>query len=161
MKNPCAYPLLARQYKNPKQSAKKILDKEIVDELIYSARSPRDRLILELQARCGLRIGEVLKLKAADVADRKLTIQEPKSGKESEIAFMPEQIAKRLAEYITANGIAPEERLFPICYSTVRSLIKKLSVKFRIKISPHDFRRHSATYASRNGVPLEIVRKCS
>ncbi len=159
MKNPCAYPLIARQYKNPKQSARKILDKEIVDEMIYSAKSPRDRLMLELQARCGLRIGEVLKLKAADVADRKLTIQEPKSGKESEIAFMPEQIAKRLSDYITANSIGPDQRLFPICYSTVRALIKKIAAKFHMKISPRDLRRHSATYASRNGVPLEIVSK--
>jgi integrase len=135
------------------------LDKELVDQLIYSASSARDRLILELQARCGLRIGEVLKLRVADVMDRKLTIQEPKSGKESEIAFMPEQIAKRLAEYISGKNIGPDDRLFLVCYSTVRALIKRLSDRFHVKVSPHDFRRHSATYASRNGVPLEIVSK--
>jgi integrase len=28
-----------------------------------------------------------------------------------------------------------------------------------VQISPHDLRRHSATYASRNGVPLEIISK--
>ncbi len=159
IKNPCAHSLLVKQYKNPKPAARNILDKELVDELIYSTTSQRDRLILELQARCGLRIGEVLKLKMADVTDRKLLIQEPKSGKESETAFMPEQIAKRLAEYITMNEISPGDRLFPVCYSTVRSLIKKLGDKFHVKISPHDFRRHSATYASRNGVPLEIISK--
>ncbi len=64
-------------------AAREILDKELVDELIYSTTSPMDRLILELQARCGLRIGEVLKLKASDVMDRKLLIREPKSGKET------------------------------------------------------------------------------
>ena len=159
IKNPCSHPLIARQYKIPKPVARKILDKELVDQLIYSTKSDRDRLVLELQARCGLRIGEVLKLRMVDVADRKLTINEPKSGKESEIAFMPEQIAKRLAEYIAAHNIGPEERLFPVCYSTVRALIRRLAKKFRVKISPHDFRRHSATYASRNGVPLEIVSK--
>jgi integrase/recombinase XerD len=159
MKNPCAHPLIAKLYKNPKPAARKILDKELVDELIYSTDSPRDRLILELQARCGLRIGEVLKLRGCDVSDRKLTIQEPKSGKDSEIAFMPEQIAKRLAEYITESKLAPEDRLFPVCYSTVRALIKRLASKYHVKITPHDFRRHSATYASRNGVPLEIVSK--
>jgi integrase/recombinase XerD len=159
IKNPCAYSLLAKQYKYPKPSARKILDKELVDELIYSTTSPMDRLILELQARCGLRIGEVLKLKASDVMDRKLLIREPKSGKENETAFMPEQIAKRLSEYITANNIGPDDRLFPVCYSTVRSLIKRLSERFHVKISPHDFRRHSVTYASRNGVPLEIISK--
>jgi integrase/recombinase XerD len=159
IKNPCSHPLIARQYKNPKPTAREILDKEIVDQLIYSTTSDRDRLILELQARCGLRIGEVLKLRAVDVSDRKLTIHEPKSGKESEIAFMPEHIAKRLAEYIVAEHIGPEERIFPVCYSTVRALIRRLAAKFHVKISPHDFRRHSATFASRNGVPLEIVSK--
>lgn len=159
IKNPCSHPMIAKQYKNPKPAARNILDKELVDQLIYSTKSDRDRLILELQARCGLRIGEVLKLQAVDVSDRKLTIHEPKSGKESEIAFMPEQIAKRLAEYVSSNHIGPEERLFPVCYSTVRSLIRRLAEKFKVNITPHDFRRHSATYASRNGVPLEIVSK--
>jgi integrase/recombinase XerD len=159
IKNPCAQSILAKQYKNPKPAARKILDKELVDELIYSTTSPRERLILELQARCGLRIGEVLKLKASDVMDRKLLIREPKSGKESETAFMPEQIAKRLGEYIAASNIDQDDRVFPICYSTARSMIKKLGDKFHMKVSPHDFRRHSATYASRNGVPLEVVSK--
>jgi integrase len=159
IKNPCAQSILAKQYKNPKPAARKILDKELVDELIYSTTSMRERLILELQARCGLRIGEVLKLKASDVMDRKLLIREPKSGKESETAFMPEQIAKRLGEYIAENNINQDDRLFPICYSTARSMIKRLGDKFHMKVSPHDFRRHSATYASRNGVPLEVVSK--
>ncbi len=159
IKNPCSHAMLARHFKSPKPAVRKILDKELVDELIYSTSSPMFRLILELQARCGLRIGEVLKLKASDVTDRKLLIREPKSGKEAETAFMPEQIAKRLAEYITANKLEVDDRLFPVCYSTVRSLIKKLGDKFHVKMSPHDFRRHSATYASRNGVPLEIISK--
>jgi len=159
IKNPCSHPLLSKQFKAPKQVQKLILDKELVDELIYKTESIRDRLILELQARCGLRVGEVLKLRVTDVSDRKLTIREPKSGKESETAFMPEQIAKRLSEYISSKELQPEDRLFPICYSTVRSLIKRLGSQFNMNISPHDFRRHSATFASRNGVPLEIISK--
>lgn len=159
IKNPCAYPLLSKQFKTPKQIPKRILDKELVDELIYKTSSSRDRLILELQARCGLRVGEVLNLTVADVADRKLIIREPKSGKDTEIAFMPEQIARRLGEYISSKSLRPDDRLFPICYSTVRSLIKKLGAQFNMNISPHDFRRHSATFASRNGVPLEIISK--
>ena len=31
--------------------------------------------------------------------------------------------------------------------------------KGRVKIRPHDFRRYSATHASRNGIPLEVVSK--
>jgi integrase/recombinase XerD len=136
-----------------------VLDKEIVNEIIYNTKSLRDRLILELQARCGLRIGEVLGLRVRDIADRKLILREPKSGKDEEMAFMPEQIAKRLLEYVNIEKLSQDDRIFPICYSTARSIIKNFGVKLNVKIAPHDLRRHSATYASRNGVPLEIISK--
>jgi len=159
MKNPCNAPLLSKAFKTPKQVARRILDREIVEELIYNTQTLRDRLILELQARCGLRIGEALKIKVSDVMDRKLVLNEPKSGKELEVAFMPEQIAKRLHDYIQQEDLAPGDRIFPICYSTARTLIKQLGSRLKVVLTPHDLRRYSATYASRNGVPLEIVSK--
>jgi integrase len=79
----------------PRQVPRTILDKETVDEMIYNTKNPRNRLILELQARCGLRIGELLNIRAQDLSERRLTIKEPKSGKEAEVAFMPEQISKQ------------------------------------------------------------------
>jgi hypothetical protein len=39
-------------------------------------------------------------MKVSDVSDRKLILREPKSAKESEVAFMPEKIAKRLPDYM-------------------------------------------------------------
>ena len=48
IKYPCSHPLIATQYKNHKPAAREILDKELVDQLIYSTTSDRDRLILEL-----------------------------------------------------------------------------------------------------------------
>jgi integrase len=35
-----------------------------------------------------LRIGEVLNLRVSDVSGRKLIIQEPKSGRDAEVAFI-------------------------------------------------------------------------
>ncbi len=159
MKNPCSASLLSKSFKAPKREAGKILDKETVDEMIYNAKCLRDRLILEFQPRCGLRVGEVLSLRVKDISDRKLLLEGPKSGKEGEVAFMPEQVAKRLIEYINKENLSPEDRLFPLCYSTARSLVKRSGEKLNVKISPHDLRRHSATYASRNGVPMEIISK--
>ncbi|MHA2219180.1 MAG: tyrosine-type recombinase/integrase, partial [Candidatus Hodarchaeales archaeon] len=159
IKNPCSSPLLSKTFRMPTIKARKILDKESVDEMIYNTNSGRDRLILELQARCGLRIGELLGLTVSDISDRKIIIREPKSGKESEVAFMPEQIAKRMDEYIKGKGIRSDDKIFPISYSTARSLIMRLGKNINVRLSPHDLRRHSATYASRNGVPLEIVSK--
>jgi len=159
LRNPCNAPLLAKAFKTPRPVARRILERETIEELIYKAKDLRDRLIVELQARCGLRIGELLKIKAADVSDRKLILRGPKSGKESEVAFMPEQLAKRLSEYIQQGNFLPEDRVFPICYSTARALIKKLAGGLNVVLTPHDLRRYSATHASRNGVPLEIISK--
>ncbi|MHC5074286.1 MAG: tyrosine-type recombinase/integrase [Planctomycetota bacterium] len=159
IKNPCSSSKISRSFKAPSRVSRKILEKETVDEMIYNAKNVRDRLLLELQARCGLRIGELLKLKVSDVSDRKLTIMEPKSRKDSEVAFMPEQIANRLNEYIKEKKLSPGEPLFPMCYSTARSIIIQIAKRLNVKMTPHDLRRHSATYASRNGVPLEMVSK--
>ncbi len=159
IKNPCSAHTLFKSYKLSQQKPRKILDKETVDEIIFNSANDRDRLILELQARCGLRIGEVLKLRVSDVSARKLMIQEPKSGKDVEVAFMPEHIAKRLADYITEKHLSDQDRIFRISYTTVRNLLRKLGEMLNVKVAPHDLRRHSATYASRNGVPLEIISK--
>jgi integrase len=159
MRNPCNTSLLSKSFKAPKQVPHKILDREIVDEMIYNSKRHRDRLILELQARCGLRIGELLKITVSDVSDRILTLRDPKSGKEVEMAYMPENVSRKLAEYIKEASLQGDERIFPICYSTARSLINGLGAKLNVHVSPHDLRRYSATYASRNGVPLEVISK--
>ncbi len=98
-------------------------------------------------------------MKVRDVNDRKLIIRDPKSRKDSEVAFMPEQIANRIYDYINKKSLSSEDTIFPICYSTARSLIIHLAKRINVEMTPHDLRRHSATFASRNGVPLEIVSK--
>lgn len=100
MRNPCNAPLLSKAFRAPKQSPRKILDRETVDEMIYNTKRQRDRLILELLARCGLRIGELRRIKVLDVSDRTITLREPKSGKEAEIASMPGNVSRKLAKYI-------------------------------------------------------------
>jgi integrase/recombinase XerD len=123
MKNPCHTSLLSKTFRMSRQVPKAILDKGVVDEMIYNTKNKRNRLIPGLQARCGLRIGELLKLRASEVSERRLTIKEPKSGK------------------VSMEGC-------PL-YSN----------KWHVALSHHDLRRYSATYASRNGVPLGIVSK--
>jgi integrase/recombinase XerD len=60
---------------------------------------------------------------------------------------------------VKENGIQPQERIFPICYETARSMVNKAGDMVGIKLRPHDLRRHAATHASRSGVPVEIVSK--
>jgi integrase/recombinase XerD len=81
MRNPCNALLVSKAFKGAKPVSRKIPEKELVDELIYNTQSLRDRLLLELQARCGLRIGESLKIRVSDICERRILLREPKSGK--------------------------------------------------------------------------------
>jgi integrase/recombinase XerD len=108
-------------------------------------------------ARACMRVGEVLKLRPKDIEDRKAIIRDPKSGREAEVAFLPQKVAERLKIYISGNGINPEDRIFPIKYAAARVIVKKAGELVDIRLRPHDLRRHAATYASRSGTPLEIV----
>jgi integrase len=105
MKHPCNASLLRKSNRTPKHVPRKMLEREMVDEMIYNTTRVRDRLILELQARCGLRIGELLKIKVSDISDRTIMLRTPKSGKESELAYMPENVSNKLAEYIKNEAI--------------------------------------------------------
>jgi integrase len=150
---------MRKTFRLPKPKQRQIIAKEIIDEVIFNSKSLRDRLILELQSRCGARIGEVLNIRVKDIEGRKIIIRNPKSGKESEVIFMPEQVANRLKNYIQKEGLKEQDRVFNLCYTTVRTMINRLGKKVGIQLNPHDLRRHSATFASRNGVPLEIISK--
>jgi integrase len=151
--------MLKKLYRPPGPIRWTILEKEVVDEIIFRTVKPRNRLILELMARGGMRIGEVLKLTPNDIEDRKLTLRAPKSGKEREIVFIPQKVADRLKGYINARGIGPDHQIFPISYTAARRVVGKAGKVVGIHLRPHDLRRHAATYASRSGVPLKIVSK--
>ena len=73
--------------------------------------------------------------------------------------FIPQKVADRLKEYIRVKDIQPDQRIFPICYEAARTMVKKAGEKAEIRLRPHDLRRFAATYASRSGVPIEIVSK--
>ena len=106
-----------------------------------------------------MRISEVLKLTPSDIHERRLTLKEPKSGREQEFIFIPQRLADRLKDYIREKDIQSHQRIFPICYEAAREMVAKAGGVVGIHLKPHDLRRHAATYASRSGVPIEIVSK--
>jgi integrase len=159
LQNPCDTPILRKLFKVVKPAPWTILEKELIDEIIFRTESPRNRLILELMARGGMRIGEVLKLTPKDIQDRKLMLSDPKSGRGVELVFIPQKVADRLKDYIRNKNIGPQQRIFPISYPAARAVVKKAGRLVGITLRPHDLRRHAATYASRSGTPIEIVSK--
>jgi len=158
-RNPCDTPMLKKLFKARPSYNWNIIEKETVDEIIFRTSKPRNRLMLELMAKGGMRISEVLKLTSSDINERRLTLKEPKSGREQEFIFIPQRLADRLKDYIREKGIQSHQRIFPICYEAAREMVAKAGNVVDIHLRPHDLRRHAATYASRSGVPIEIVSK--
>jgi integrase len=157
--NPCDSPMLRKLFRPKVKVQWDILEKDTVDEIIFRTTKLRDRLLLELMARGAMRIGEVLKLTPNDIADRKLLLREPKSGRDAEVIFIPGKVAERLQEYVRVEKIGLRDRIFPICYEAARSVVRKAGNMVGIYLRPHDLRRHAATFASRSGVPIEIISK--
>ena len=73
--------------------------------------------MLELMAHAAMRVSEVLKIRPKDIDERKITLPGPKSGKESEVVFVPQKVAELLKESIRENEIQPDKRIFPITYA--------------------------------------------
>jgi len=117
--------MLRKIYRPGKPIQWEVVEKETVDEIVFRTTKLRNRLILELMARGGMRIGEVLKLIPKDVGDHRLTIQGPKSGMDAEVVFIPRRVADRLNGYIRTKSIKAGQRIFPITYAGARLVVKK------------------------------------
>ncbi|XPS85377.1 integrase family protein [Desulfosarcina variabilis str. Montpellier] len=152
--NPCDTPIIRKLYRQKGTLRWEIIEKGTIDEIIFRTIKNRNRLMLEL-----MRVGEVLKLRLKDLQDQKLTLENPKSGKEQETVFIPQKVAERLRDYAHQVCKNPEARIFPISYEATRMVVLKAGKLVGIHLRPHDFRRHAATFASRSGVPIEIVSK--
>jgi len=124
--NPCDTLKLRKIFRNSRGVQWKIFEKEIIDEIIFKTANLRNRLLLELMARGGMRIGEVLKIRQCDIESRKIILHDPKSGKEAEVVYIPQKIADRLKEYIRTNNIDSDQRIFSLTYGGAREIVKKL-----------------------------------
>lgn len=158
--NPCENSLIKKMYRKPKRTPPEIIDKDLMDEIIYTVHGS-NRLFLECMARAGMRIGEALAIRPRDLNHESNTIvlENPKSGRQGEVVYFQRKLFSRLVEYVTSNSIGSNSRIFNFSYSTGYRKISRLGDRFGIKIEPHDLRRFAATQASRAGMPLEMVSK--
>lgn len=158
--NPCSKGIIKKLYKQPRHTPPELLDKEIVDEIIYRAQG-RERMMLELMGRTAMRVSEVMSMRPRDlnVDASTIAIEQPKSGRYGEVVYLPQRMMRRMNDYVREHGIDLNDRIFPISYTTAYRIVKRLGVDLGVKLRPHDLRRHAATQASRDGVPLEMVSK--
>lgn len=159
--NPCLRPMVKKLFKSPKFTLPKLLEKDTIDEIIFRTTDERNRLILELMGRAGMRIGEVLNIRPCDINSDNSTVLiiEPKSGRSNEKVYLPKKLSTKLQAFASSNGIKDTERVFPISYSTAYRMVRRAGGLANSFLRPHDLRRHAATHASRSNIPLEVVSK--
>jgi len=57
--NPCDTPILRKLFKDPKPNHWDILEKEVVDEMIFRTSNAGNPIVPELMTRGGMRVGEI------------------------------------------------------------------------------------------------------
>ncbi|MBA7489820.1 Tyrosine recombinase XerC [subsurface metagenome] len=141
---------------------------------LYRQKNPRDYLLFVFGINSGLRIGDILSLKLADVKDRKgnlkdnLDIKEQKTGKTRKV-FFNKQIKEALNYYLRKTGIFDlDQYLFtnektkgnkPISRIRAWQLIQAWCRKVGIadKVGGHTLRKTFGYHLRKQGVSIERI----
>ena len=139
---------------------------ENIENLKDNCFSLRDKVIIELLASTGMRVGELVNLNITSVDfENKECIVLGKGGKQRKVYF-DSKTKIHLQHYIDLR-IDKNEALFVSMFkpfnrlqiSGVEIMLRKLGAKANIsKVHPHRFRRTLATKAIDKGMPVEQVQ---
>ena len=142
--------------------------KEIIQTLRvgFSGCRPNDRIAtaLVLEGNLGLRISDILQLRACDIVhdgDRfRLEIIEQKTGKRR-VFTVPLVIQQYIENYCLRNGIKRTELIFPITERTIQKQLRIVCDYLGFEgISTHSFRKWYATEIYKaNGYDIALVQR--
>lgn len=119
---------------------------------------------LVLEANLGLRVSDILRLRAADIikdGERyRLDIMEQKTNK-SRTFTVPNEIYNYILQYALDNGIGSRAKLFDISERAIQKHLKATCDYLGIVgVSTHSFRKYFATSIyNDNGYNIELVRQ--
>jgi integrase len=131
-------------------------------EAVFMAMNPQNALAMRVALATGLRIGDILSLKKADVAKPRCTIHEQKTGKARRITI-PHKLKPRLlnsnhdSEYCFRNARNKyKHRSRQAVYLDLRRIAKAFRLK---QVSPHSARKAYAVEQMRaNGGDIRAVQ---
>ncbi len=140
----------------------------------------RDRFLFALMAETGVRVGQALGLRHADIdsASRQLCIV-PRADnangaraktRDTETIPVSAALLRLYSEYMHAEyGTLDSDYVFvnlwaepwgqPLTYNAVNQLVRRLRARTGIGFTAHMFRHSAATEMVRAGVPIEVVRR--
>ena len=145
-------------------------------KIMMANGNEKQRLVLILGAMCGLRRSEIAHIKLDDVCGKVLKVHGKGHGKEGKIAYIriSDAVLKAIEDYmpiresILADGDHSEGNLivteavtkrgYPATSSSIGSIIKSISGRSHVEMSPHPLRRLFATSLYDIGVDFNTLR---
>lgn len=137
--------------------------KAVLEAARHTQNGERDRLIVEIIMRTGLRSAELLALSADDISDEGpimwVSVVQGKGSKDRRIPIVSKSLQTSLKRYV--KGMAPLDPLFPMKSRNLRKLVARIGREAGLskRLHPHMLRHTSATMYLRKGANLESVRK--
>ncbi|MEM1620181.1 MAG: tyrosine-type recombinase/integrase [Fervidicoccaceae archaeon] len=147
--------------KRPPRGAIEALGEREIRALIASARDFTDVLLVALLYETGLRISELLALRARDVDLERgeVEVRHGKYGKPRTVFVGP--LSRSLLEVALA-GREPDDRVIPLTYNAVYKRLKRLASRAGLDglpVRPHVLRHTFATEALRRGMSLIALQR--
>jgi site-specific recombinase XerD len=127
-----------------------------VELFLESISSTRDRAIMMLMLRCGLRVQEVtnLTLDAIDYQRSQIVVRHGKGGKDR-IVYISDDAATALAEYLRNRLITNEQRIFlveigqykgnPVSVRAIQKRVEYYAKRSGVHVTAHRLRHTMAT----------------
>jgi integrase/recombinase XerD len=144
-----------------------VLSKSEVKLILDSCENLKHRTVLSLVYACGLRRGEILKLKPSDInSSRNLLIIRNAKGKKDRVVTMSDKIIDLLREYYKVYK--PKRWLFEginegdqYTASSIQKVLKRSVLKAGIRkpVSLHWLRHSYATHLLESGVDLRFIQE--
>lgn len=144
-----------------------VLSKEEVTAILTSPVNLKHRAMLSLLYACGLRRGELLNLKPADVSsDRKLLIIKQGKGRKDRVAPISDKVIRMLREYYKTykpvtwlfEGQKPGE---PYTAGSLQEVLRQSVAKTNLKkpVTLHWLRHSYATHLLESGTDLRYIQE--
>jgi len=143
------------------------LTRDEVHRILDSVTRPRDRLMIDFLWQTGVRVSEMIHVKAEDVDSylgvvriNTLKKRGPKKKKYVRSIPIPKEFINKVEDYALEAHISPSDRLFPVTRQDIYHLVNRYCRRAGIdtkRSHPHTFRHSFAVNAALQGASGTIL----
>jgi site-specific recombinase XerD len=164
-------PQLLREIPRPKRARTlpTVLSRKEVESLLGVARHPSTRALLMILYSSGLRVGEVVRLRAADVdRDRRLLKVREGKGRKDRYTLQSARALQAVDRHLLLRAEDCGEWLFPgesggrhLNTRSVQKVVARARIRAKIakRVTPHTLRHSFATHLLEAGTDLRYIQE--